>query len=62
MKKILLLACILSLLSTIGCIVPGGGGRDHARYEHHDEVIVGPPALVVRPPEIVVRPPEVIVR
>jgi hypothetical protein len=61
MKKILLLASAISLLSTTGCIMPGGG-RDHARYEHHDEVIVGPPPVVVRPPEVIVRPPEVIVR
>jgi hypothetical protein len=62
MKKVLLLASILSLLSATGCIVPGGGRRDHAGYEHRDEVIVGPPPIVVRPPEVIVRPPEVIVR
>ena len=62
MKKILLLASIVSLLATTGCIVPGGGPRDHARYEHHDAVIVGPPVVVVRPPEVLVRPPEVIVQ
>ena len=61
MKKILFLASIVSLVSTTGCIVPGGDRHDHARYEHHDEVIVGPP-VVVRPPEVIVRPPEVIVR
>ena len=65
MKKILFLASIVSLVSTTGCIVPGGerGGErhEHARYEHHDEIIVGPP-VVVRPPEVIVRPPEVIVR
>ena len=62
MKKILYLTGIVTLLSTTGCIFPGGGGRGHARYEHHDDVIVGPPVVVVRPPEVVVRPPEVIVR
>jgi hypothetical protein len=64
MKKILLFTGIVTFLSTTGCIFPGGerGGHGHARYERHDEVIVGPPVMVVRPPEVVVRPPEVIVR
>jgi hypothetical protein len=62
MKKILYLAGMISLLSTTGCIFPEGGRGGHARYEHHDEAIVGPPAVVVRAPEVVVRPPEVIVR
>ena len=62
MKKILLLTGMVTLLSTTGCIFPGGGGREQARYEHHDEVLVGPPAVVVHAPEVVVRPPEVIVR
>jgi hypothetical protein len=60
MKKILIFAGIVSLLATTGCIVADDGHR-HARYEHHDEVIVGPP-VVVRPPEVIVRPPDVIVR
>ncbi len=59
MKKILLLASLMSLLSTTGCI-SGGRGHDHARYERHDEVVVRP--VEVRPPEVVVRPPEIIVR
>jgi hypothetical protein len=62
MKKILFLSGIVTLLTTAGCIVPVGGGDGHARYEHHDEVVVGPPAVVVRAPIIAVRPPEVIVR
>jgi hypothetical protein len=62
MKKILFLGGIITLLTTIGCIVPEGGRGGHARYEHHDDVVVGPPAVVVRVPEVVVRPPEVIVR
>ncbi|MFZ1073024.1 MAG: hypothetical protein WAO21_06255 [Verrucomicrobiia bacterium] len=62
MKKILFLAGMISLVSTTGCIFPEGGRGGHARYEHHDEAVVGPPALVVRAPEVVVRPPEVIVR
>ena len=63
MKKILFLTGIISLLTTTGCIFPQGGRHDeHARYEHHDAVIVGPPVVEVRAPEVVVRPPEVIVR
>jgi hypothetical protein len=62
MKKFLSFTCVLTLLSTTGCIVPEGGRGDHARYEHHDEVIVGPPVVVVPVPVVVVRPPEVIVR
>jgi len=57
MKKILHLICLATLLSTTGCLVADGGGRGHghARYEHHDDVVVGPPVLVVRPPEVIVR-------
>ena len=62
MKKILLLTGMVSLLSATGCIFPEGGRGGHARYEHHDAVIVGPPAVEVRVPEVVVLPPEVIVR
>jgi hypothetical protein len=62
MKKILYLIGIAGLLSTTGCLVSDGGGHGHARYEHNDAVVVGPPAVVVRVPEVVVRPPEVIVR
>jgi len=63
MKKILYLTGIVTLLTTSGCIVPEGGRHEHARrYEHHDAVIVRPPAVVVHTPEVVVRPPEVIVR
>ena len=62
MKKILFFSGVITLLATTGCIVPVGGGDGHARYEHHDEVVVGPPVLVVPVPEVVVRPPVVIVR
>jgi hypothetical protein len=64
MKKILFSACIVTFLSATGCIFPGGerGGHEHARYERHDAVIVGPPVVVVHAPELIVRPPEVIVR
>ena len=62
MKMILLVTCVISLLSTTGCLVSDGGRGGHARYEHHDEVLVGPPVVVVRAPVIAVLPPEVIVR
>jgi hypothetical protein len=62
MKIILLLTCVITLLSTAGCIFREDGGREHARYEHRDEVVVGPPVVAVRVPEVVVRPPEIIVR
>jgi hypothetical protein len=45
MKKIPYLTSIAALLSTTGCIFPEGdrGGHEHAGYEHHDDVVVGPP-------------------
>jgi len=55
MKKILSFACIITLLTTAGCVFPYNGGREHAGYEHHDAVVVGPPVVVVRPPEVIVR-------
>jgi len=55
MKIVLSFACVVILLSTSGCLVAEGGRHDHARYEHHDAVVVGPPVLVVRPPEVIVR-------
>jgi len=61
MKTILSLAAIITLLAATGCLVSEGGPHGHARYEHHQEVIVGPP-VVVHEPVVVVRPPEIIVR
>jgi hypothetical protein len=62
-KWILLPVCSLFLLSITGCIaVPEGDGHEHAHYEHHDAVIVGPPVVVVRAPVVVVSPPVVVVR
>jgi hypothetical protein len=55
MKKMLYLFAIATLLSTSGCLVSDGGHGEHARYEHHDAVVVGPPVMVVRPPEVIVR-------
>ena len=62
MKLILLLTCVITLLSTTGCLVTEGGRHGHARYEHHDAVIVGPPVVEVRVPVVEVRPPAIIVR
>jgi len=53
MKTILSLICITTLLTTSGCIVAEGGRHEHAHYEHHDDVMVGPPAVIVRAPEVV---------
>ena len=58
MKKIFLLAGVLTLLANTGCIVAGRGG--HAHYEHHDDVVVAP-VVVARPPVVVVLTPEIIV-
>jgi hypothetical protein len=66
MKNIFLFAGLVTLLTTTGCLVSEGEwhgeNRGHARFERHDAVIVGPPAVVVRAPVLEVRPPEVIVR
>jgi len=62
MKKILYLTGMFLLLSTTGCIFPGDGRDGHARYEHSDDMFVGPAAVEVPGPAVVVRPPEVIVR
>ena len=55
MKKILYLTGIIALLSTTGCIFPGGDRGGHARYEHHDEARVVSPEVVVHAPEVIVR-------
>jgi hypothetical protein len=55
MKTILLLTCVITLLSTTGCIVADGGRHRHARYEGPPAVIIGPPVVELRPPEIIVR-------
>ena len=60
MKIILLFTCLITLLTSSGCLVADGGGRGHygrGHYERHEEVravVVGPPVVVVRPPVIVV--------
>jgi hypothetical protein len=55
MKMILLFICFITLLTTTGCLVPEGGRGGDARHEHHDAVVVGPPAVVVPVPEVIVR-------
>ena len=55
MNKILLLAGLITLLASTGCIIADGERRGHARYERHEEIRVGPPVLIVRPPEVIVR-------
>jgi hypothetical protein len=51
MNKILLLTGVITLLTTTGCIFPGGGGggRDGDRHDGPRAVIVAPvPVVVVR--------------
>ena len=66
MKIILFFTCVITLLTTTGCLVSDAewhgytGGHDPIRGR--SEVKAGPPAVVVRAPEVVVRPPDVIVR
>ena len=57
MKKILLITVVISVLTTTGCIVPGGDGgwHGHSRHEYHSGVIVGPPVVVVHPPDLIIR-------
>jgi hypothetical protein len=55
MKTILLFTCVITLLSSTGCLVTERGRYHHERHEEvRSEVIVGPPVVVVRPPVIVV--------
>jgi hypothetical protein len=61
MKKILLLTSTITLLATSGCLVSDGrrheSFRDEDRHEyveHHEDVVVAPPAVDVRPPEVIV--------
>ena len=62
MKKILFLTGVITLLTTTGCIFPGGERHERARYERHEEIRVDAPVVAVRVPEVEVRPPEIIVR
>ena len=53
MKIILLFTCVITLLTTTGCLVPEGGRR--GELHSHSEVVVGPPAVVVPVPVVIVR-------
>ena len=57
LKTLLLLPVgALCLLAITGCVaVPVDDGHEHAHYEHHDAVVVGPPVVVVAPPVVIVR-------
>ncbi len=57
MKIIMLSICVVTLLTTSGCLVGEEGGRGHAEF--HDR---GHATMVVREPVVVVRQPVVIVR
>jgi hypothetical protein len=62
MKIILLLICVLSLLSTTGCLTSHKEWLGHTRNERLVECIAGPPTVEVRVPVVEVRPPEIIGR
>lgn len=48
MKRILLFTWVITPVFTAGWLVAAGGRCRHARYEHRDEIIVGPPEIIVR--------------
>jgi hypothetical protein len=56
MKKILLLTCAITLLTTTGCFYPGRGPGWHHWHER-GEVIVAPSTVAARVPEVIVTPP-----
>jgi hypothetical protein len=66
MKIFLFFICVITLLTSTGCLVSDAewhgyaGGHDHIRGR--SEVRSGPPEVVVRAPDVVMRPPDVIVR
>ena len=57
MKIIMLSICVVTLLTTSGCLVGEEGGRGHSEYRDrgHATVVVREPVVVVRPPEVIVR-------
>jgi hypothetical protein len=73
MKKLLFLTCVITLLTTTGCLAPVGGGPGydrhyergygygHGRYHGRSEVIVRAPVVVAPAPVIVVPAPVLVV-
>jgi hypothetical protein len=57
MKKIILFACLITLLTTTGCFFPGRGWGWRGR---RGEVAVPTPVVVVAAPRVVVPPPVVV--
>ena len=50
MKIILLFSCIITLLTSSGCIIAEDGRRGRWHHERHEEVhavVVGPPVIIV---------------
>jgi hypothetical protein len=49
--------CVVTLLTTSGCLVGEERGHEHAEYRDrgHSTVVVREPVVVVRPPEVIVR-------
>jgi hypothetical protein len=54
MKMILLFSCVITLITTTGCLVDRSGRRGPGWHDRAD-VIVAPPVVEVRPPEVIVR-------
>lgn len=61
MNKILSFTCLISLLTTTGCIFPGRG-HDEDRRHDRGQLIVTPRIVEARAPVVVVAPPVVEVR
>ena len=62
MKKILLLAGVISLLTTTGCLSSREEWRGHANNARYVEDMAGPPAIEVHARVGEARPPETTVR
>jgi hypothetical protein len=56
--KMILFACVITLVMTTGCFFPGPGRGWHG---HRADNNVATPAVVVAAPEVIVAPPEVAV-
>ena len=60
MKIILLFGCVLSLVSTTGCIMSHEEWLGHTRNERLVECIAGPPTVEVYGPAVGGHPPKII--